>query len=150
MDLDRPGRVWRVREGAYYLFHLEPPLDADAELAACLTAADARYPRLKQALGQGAPPAKDAEQLVKANYWLHAEPWRPPEEVAPPAPAPDVAVATGQVTPAGIHFGQRGMRWGDLADNLLHEEVHATMHPRSTARRTTAVATPADHPRSLG
>ena len=128
LDLDRPGRVWRVREGNYYLFHLEPPLDENPELASCLIEADERYPGLRRALGQ-VTPAEDADQLVKANYWLHAEPLLPPVEVRWTVPAPDVTVATGQVTPAGIHFGQRGMRWRDLADKLLHEEAHAAWLP---------------------
>ena len=62
------GRLWHVREGTHYVFHLEPPLDEDVELAACLAAADERYPRFRRMLGQGELTAKERERLVKVNY----------------------------------------------------------------------------------
>lgn len=124
-DLDRQGRLWRVREGTYYVFHLEPPLDEDAELAAVLAEADARYPRLREVLDRAPPPVPESEELVKVNYWLHADLIMPPADVTPPAPAPDIPVATGQVTPAGIHFAQKGLRWEDRVSQMTHEEIHA-------------------------
>ena len=117
-----------MREGAYYVFHLEPPLDEDGDLAACLAEADERYPRLRLLLGQGERSAKERERLVKVNYWLFVEPRLPPEHARPgdvDAIPADLPVATGEDTPAGIAFAQRGMRWADLADKLAHEEVHA-------------------------
>ncbi|MBI3973866.1 MAG: hypothetical protein HY332_21525 [Chloroflexi bacterium] len=33
MSFDRQSRVWHVRETDYCLFHLEPPLHEDADLA---------------------------------------------------------------------------------------------------------------------
>jgi hypothetical protein len=127
------GRIWRVREGSHYVFHLEPPLDQDTELAACLTAADERYPRLLRLLGYGEPSVKDRERFVKINYWLPADPRsvalaKPPEVV--PGGDPEWAssqdrFSAGEETEAGIVFARRGLRWIDVVDQMAHEEVHA-------------------------
>lgn len=129
MDIDRSRRTWAVREGRHYLFHIERPLDGDMELAAVIDEADARYSQLRDALGLAPLHAKGGERFVKPNYWIVREPWLPPadlrqgwepvgNEVA------GAAWARGEVTAAGITFGQMGFHWRELADELVHEEIH--------------------------
>jgi hypothetical protein len=68
MTCDRQARLWHVRETECCLFHLEPPPDEDADLAAAIAGADARYLGIREFLGQGPVSPQEREGLLKAPY----------------------------------------------------------------------------------
>lgn len=119
MDLSKEPRVWHVREGEHYIFHLEAPLHEDAALRDCLARADRRYLAIRRALGQGELSLKERERLGQGNYWLYGSALTDAD--LPPGCG---SMAYGTVNAAGIAFAQRHMRWGDLSDQMTHEEIH--------------------------
>ena len=120
MNYDRQSRVWRVRETQYCLFHMEPPLHEDPDVASVVDGADTSYLRVREVLGQPALSVKERERLLRLNYWLYAESAIADEDLPPGARS----FSTGAGGPAGVVFAQRGMRWSECVDALTHETIH--------------------------
>ncbi len=120
MNYDRQSRVWRVRETDHCLFHLEPPVHEDPDVATVVDGADSRYLRIRELLGYPPMSVKEREIRLRLNYWLYA-----PSAIADADMPPGARrFAEGAGSPAGIVYGQRGFRWTECVDALEHETIH--------------------------
>lgn len=121
IELTREGRPWHVREGEHYIFHLEPPLASDPEVARLLAETEARYLRIARLLDRDPDDVKARERFVKTNFRLYAE-----GSVADSAFArAHRSIAYGTASPSGVTFAKRNLRWDEVVDQMTHEEIHA-------------------------